>query len=166
MFWYIIAGIITILILIPLIKNTINKYSEIEDWSLSIVIIIGIFLAAILFSNLCSCDAEPKTYPVVEDSAVVYTIEQYDNSTNKVVLQSGSNYEFYGKIINNNMPVSLIKTQKDASIVQYVSQDMSPKVTKYRIKRPWHQIIFGAININKYIYIYEIPENTIKDNIN
>lgn len=165
MLWYIIAGIITILILIPLIKDTVNKYSEIEDWSLGIAIIIGIFLAAIFFSNLCSCDAEPKTYQVVEDSAVVYTIEKYDNSTNKVVLQSKNNYKFYGKT-SNNAPVSLIKARQDASIIQYVDRGTSPKVTKYKIKRPWHQKVFGAIGINKYIYIFEIPENTIKDNIN
>lgn len=165
MFWYILAGLVSIVLIILLVKDSIDGFSEAADYGFCAIYVIGFFLIAIFFSNLCSINANPKTYQVVEDSAVVYTIEKYDNSTNKVVLQSNINYEFYGKTANNS-PVSLIKARQDASIIQYVDRGTSPKVTKYKIKRPWHQKVFGAIGINKYIYIFEIPEYTIRSSIN
>lgn len=165
MFWYILASLVSIVIISLLIKDIVDGVNEVEDYGFCAMYVIGVFLIAICFSNLCSINAEPKTYQVVEDSAVVYTIEKYDNSTNKIVLQSENNYEFYGKTANN-APVSLIKARQDASIIQYVDRGTSPKVTKYKIKRPWHQKVFGAIGINKYIYIFEIPEYTIRSSIN
>lgn len=166
MFWYIIAGLVSIIIIILLIKDIINGVSAVEDYTFCIMCIIGTFLIAICFSNLCSIKAEPKTYQVVEDSAIVYTIEQYDNSTNKIVLQSENNYKFYGKTTDNNLPVSLIKTPKCTSIIQYVNTNVPPKVTRYKIKKPWHQVMFGPIGTNKYLYIFEVPQDTIKSNLN
>lgn len=168
MFWYILAGLISIAIIIPIIKDSIDGFNEVEDYVFWFAFVCGVLLLAVAFSGLCSVNTEPKSYEVVEDSAVVYTIEQYDNSTEKIILQEkdSDKYKFYGKTSNNNLPVFFIKAPQDASIIQYVDQDASPKVTRYRIKRPWHQKVFGAIGINKYIYIFEIPENTIRSVIN